>query len=388
MRHVTASQIGEQSSDGILSNSEGGPTVIKAAIVGSGFMAATHARATRAAGGLVDCVVVRREDQLAAARNAVGAARATTDLASVLADPAIEIVHICTPNGSHAALADAAIAAGKHVICEKPLATDGDLADSLTSAAKAGGVIGTVPFVYRFHPLVREMRVRIGAGDLGALSVVHGSYLQDWMASDTDGNWRVDPTAGGRSRAFADIGSHWCDLFEFVTQDRIQSLSAQLKIVFSDRGGKAVHTEDAASVHFRTETGVIGTVVVAQTAAGRKNRLHLEISGSATSLAFDQEEPEQLWVGHRTKTRLLSRDPQILAPGAARYAFLPAGHAQGYQDCFNAFVADTHQAIAGSTPSGLPTFADGARAARLCDAVIESAASGGAWITPHNNGLR
>ena len=345
-------------------------------------MGATHARAIRASGGHVALAVVTKPERLHAAKSVLRADDATTDLAAALADTSIDVVHICTPNDAHADIASAALAAGKPVVCEKPLATDGETAAALAGQAVAHRTITAVPFVYRFHPMVREMRARIRSGQLGELSVAHGSYLQDWMASPAEDNWRVDPSAGGRSRAFADIGSHWCDLFEFVTGDVITEVSAQLRTVFPQRGGRPVRTEDAASVHFRTRSGMLGTMVVSQTAAGRKNRLHLEVSGSGSSLAFDQEESEKLWIGRRDGSIAAVRDPLTLDPTAAPYAFLPAGHPQGYQDCFNAFIADAHSAVLGVVPDGLPTFVDGARAARLCDAVVQSADAAGVWTAP------
>ena len=355
---------------------------LRAAVVGAGFMGATHARAIRASGGYVAAVVTNDPGLAASAQSAVRAEAVTTDLAEVLADETVDVIHVCTPNNTHADIASAVLAAGKPVVCEKPLATDGGVAAALAQQAADSGVMTAVPFVYRFHPMVREMRARVRAGQLGELSVAHGSYLQDWLAgSDTD-NWRVDPAAGGRSRAFADIGSHWCDLFEFVTGDFVTAVSAQVRTVFPHRGGQPVHTEDAASVHLRTRSGLLGTMVISQTAAGRKNRLHLEVSGSDSSLAFDQEDPERLWIGRLDGSVAAQRDPATLDPSAARYAFLPAGHPQGYQDCFNAFVADAHAAVSGAVPDGLPTFADGARAARLCDAVLQSADDAGAWTTP------
>ncbi|MFC7615644.1 Gfo/Idh/MocA family protein [Actinokineospora soli] len=231
--------------------------------------------------------------------------------------------------------------------------------------------------MYRFHPMVRELRARLARGDAGAVSTVIGGYLQDWLSRPTDDNWRVDAAEGGPSRAFADIGSHWCDLFEFVTGDRIARLSAQTAVVQERR--RESSTEDAAVVQFATAGGILGTLVVSQVAAGRKNRLHLEISGTEASFGFDQEDPERLWVGGRAGNSVLLRDPDTLSESAAPYATLPAGHAQGYQDCFDAFVADTYRAVRGTAPDGLPTFADGLRAVRITEAVLASASADGDW---------
>jgi predicted dehydrogenase len=247
-----------------------------------------------------------------------------------------------------------------------------------------------VPFVYRYYPTVREARERVGAGQLGDVRLMHGTYLQDWLLSAQDDNWRVDAELGGASRAFADIGSHWCDLAEFVTGHRIARLSAQTRTVVPKRrhdparaafaaGGedgalRAVATEDVALVQFETDGGAIGSLVVSQVSAGRKNRLWLEIDGAEAATTFDQEDPEVLWWGRRESATLLRRDPATLSSSAARLAFLPAGHPQGYADCFDLFVADAYAAITdGDAPDGLPDFTDGLRAVRLTDAVVSSA---------------
>jgi predicted dehydrogenase len=247
-------------------------------------------------------------------------------------------------------------------------------------AQRQSGRVGTVPFVYRFHPMVREARARVAQGALGRVGSLHGSYLQDWLSRGSDDNWRVDHTRGGPSRAFADIGSHWCDLVEFVSGDRIASLSARASTVQPRRGGDDVRTEDVVTAQFVTAAGVLGTLVISQVAAGRKNRLYLEVSGTDTTLAFDQEIPEMLWVGRREGSQHLLRDPDHLAADAARLSRLPAGHAQGYQDCFDSFVADTYAAIAGEVNDGLPRFGDGVRSALIVEAAMSSAQTGGAWV--------
>ena len=165
---------------------------------------------------------------------------------------------------------------------------------------------------------------------------------------------------------------HWCDLVEFVSGHRIVRLSAQTLIAVPVRRGRPVRTEDVAVVSFQTNRGAAGCVTVSQVSPGRKNRLWFSLDGSAQSLCFDQENPEALWAGTRAAVVHLPRGAQD-SPAAARYSVLPAGHPQGYQDCFDAFVADTYAALTGESPDGLPTFADGLRAARLTEAVLESA---------------
>jgi predicted dehydrogenase len=274
-------------------------------------------------------------------------------------------------------------------ICEKPIATDADQAQALANAAAASGRVAAVPFVYRYYPTVREARERVRAGTSGPVRLIHGSYLQDWLLRPEDDNWRVDQELGGASRAFADIGSHWCDLAEFVTGHRLARLCARTLTALPERikthahaafqsvngGGtaRAVATEDAAIVQFETDGGALGTTVISQISAGRKNRLFLELDGGEEALAFNQEEPEALWVGRREAATLIRRDPAILSPAAQRYATLPAGHPQGYADCFDAFVAEVYAAIRGEAADGMPVFADGLRAARLTDAVLTSA---------------
>jgi predicted dehydrogenase len=302
----------------------------------------------------------------------------TDTVEQLLAADDVDIVHICTPNATHAPLVRAAIAAGKHVICEKPLAVNVLEAQELVALAAAAGLTATVPFVYRFYPTVRESRARVIDGSLGSVRLLHGSYLQDWLALDTDDDWRVDAAAGGASRAFADIGVHWCDLIEFVSGQRISALSARMVVAVPIRGGRPVRTEDAAVVMFETDGGATGSVTISQISHGRKNRLSFTIDGSAESLFFDQENPETLWIGGRDVNRQLLRGTTESA-AAARYSVVPAGHPQGYQDCFAAFVADTYAALTGEPPDGLPTFADGLRAAELTQAVLDSSRKG-SWV--------
>jgi predicted dehydrogenase len=353
-------------------------------IVGGGFMGRVHGRSALVAGAQVVGAVGSSPERAAAAAEATGAEQGFDTLDDLLkAD--VDLIHVCTPNNTHLQVALQALDAGKHVICEKPLATSPKDATGLLAAAEEAGRVGTVPFVYRYHPMVRELRTRIAAGDAGQITSLHGSYLQDWLAEADDDNWRVDDQAGGPSRTFADIGSHWCDLTEFVTGDRIAAISAQTRTIRATRGGVAVRTEDLATAQFRTGAGVVGTVVVSQVAAGRKNRLYLEVSGTESSFGFDQEDPDRLWVGRRVASELLTRDPETLSPPAARVNRLPAGHAQGYQDAFDSFVADSYAAASdGDLPDGLPDFAAGARSAHLVDAVLRSAAADGAWTTVEN----
>jgi predicted dehydrogenase len=356
---------------------------IRAGIVGPGFIGTVHARAVLAAGGVVTRVAASTPEEAARAAERLLSEHAAASAEELITAADVDVVHICTPNFTHAPLADLAIRAGKHVVCEKPLATTPADARRLTTAAADAGVLATVPFVYRYYPTVREVRSRIARGDAGPLRLLHGSYLQDWLSSSEETNWRVDPAWGGTSRAFGDIGVHWCDLMEFATGHRVTRLTAKLVTAAKQRRGGdglvPVGTEDGAVVLFETDGGAAGSVVLSQVSLGRKNRLWFSFDGDAASYVFDQELPDSLWVGGRRENRLVPRGPDTLSPETERYVLLPAGHPQGYQDCFNAFVRDTYAAACGDQPEGLPRFADGLRAATLTAAVVESATCGN-WV--------
>jgi predicted dehydrogenase len=347
----------------------------RSGIVGAGFTGEVHARAVRACGGLLVAVATSTPERSEAAAGRLGASRVARTVEELVAADDIDIIHVCTPNDVHAAITLQAIAAGKHVVCEKPLATDLDGARLLTSTAEEMGVVAAVPFVYRFYPSIRDARDRVRNGDTGQLRLLHGSYLQDWLAEPQDNNWRVDPAKGGESRAFADIGVHWCDLVEFTSGHRIQRVSARLTTTHAERRGavamEGVATEDVALVQFDTDGGAVGSVVVSQVTHGRKNRLWLSLDGDTASLSFDQENPDSLWIGGREQTTLVHRGGSP-RERSGRYNVLPAGHPQGYQDCFNAFIGDVYAAVAGTVPDGLPMFADGLRAASVTHAVVES----------------
>lgn len=344
--------------------------VLRAGIIGGGFMGETHARAARSAGAEVVGVLASSPESTDQAAGAMG----TTAFSSVeeLA-AAVDVVHVCSPNGLHAEHVQAVIAAGAHVVCEKPLSTDSQSAAALVRAADDAGVVGAVPFVYRFHPMVRQARNLVQQGQLGRLLTVRGQYLQDWMLDPGAWNWRVDPAVSGASRAFGDIGSHLVDLVEFVAGERIRRLSSTTSIAYTERDRHAVSTEDAVALTVEFPRGAIGSIMVSQVNAGRKNALTIELAGTASNVVFEQEKPEELWIGGEGSTRVISRDSSVLAHDAARLCTVPAGHPMGYIDAFANFVADTYAAIQGNTPDGLPSFADGARANQVIDAVLESA---------------
>lgn len=348
----------------------------KVGIIGGGFMARTHTAAARAAGAEVVSVISSSPEstEQAAQQLAVSAASSVEQLID-----SVDVVHICSPNGWHAEHVQQVIAAGRHVVCEKPLALSGEQSANLVEQAERAAVVATVPFVYRFHPMARNARSLAQHGDLGRLLTVRGAYLQDWMHHPESQNWRVDPQAGGPSRAFADIGSHITDLLEFISGERIVRLSAQTSIAYPQRGGQDVTTEDAAVLNVQMSSGAIGSLMVSQVNAGRKNALTLELAGSMSNVYFDQEHPDELWVGGPGETRILSREITELSADAHRLSLVPAGHPMGYMDAFSSFARDTYARINGESPPGLPTFADGARANQLIDAVLLSAQTG-QWV--------
>lgn len=348
---------------------------LRTAIAGVGFIGTAHARAAVLAGARLVGVAASTPEHAKAAATRLGADRGYASAEALVVDPEVDVVHVCVPNDQHVALAAAALAHGKHVVCEKPLATDAADADALTRAAMVSGRVTAVPFVYRYHPMVRELRARIREDELGPVHLAHGTYLQDWLSEEADTDWRVDPAIGGPSRAFADIGSHWFDLVEFVLADRVDALSARFANAYEQRPN-----EDIALVQFTTHRGTFGSVVISQTSPGRKNALTIELSGTRASARFDQERPGSLWLGRRRESTIVPADPDVLHPDAARLVVCPPGHPQGYLDCVDRFVADAYAAIGGASPEGLPTFEDGRRAVHIADAAQRSAADNGRWV--------
>ena len=363
-------------------------TTPRVAIAGTGMIGKVHLDSARAAGAEVVGVLGSSPSRGEDAARRWGVARAFRSLEDAL-DSGIDVLHVCSPNDTHRDYAVAAMKRGIHVICEKPLAISASDAQQMVEIAQAAGVVTAVPFVYRYHPLVREIRARRIAGEFGELLLAHGSYLQDWLVAPSSSSWRVDAAVGGRSRAFADIGSHWCDLVEFLSGEEIVTVQACTSIAYEQRprtGGASfsgsateemmtVRTEDTAVATFTTARGMLVNTVISQVAAGRKNRLWIELDGSLGSAVFDQENPNSVWLGREDGAVIVQRGDPSASAQQARLNRVPAGHPQGYADAFTAFVADVYSAIRGEAPEGLPTFADGLRAVQLTQAVLDSAQS-------------
>lgn len=376
-----------------------------AALVGTGFIGSVHLDALRRLGipitGIVGSSQARAEQKAAE----WGVDRAYANYEEMLADEAVDVVHITSPNDHHFEQARAALIGGKHVICEKPLAMDSTETRELAALAESTGLIAAVNFNVRFYPQVHEMRERIAAGVVGAPFLVTGSYQQDWLLHDTDWNWRVESARGGELRVVGDIGSHWFDLASFVTGQRIVEVMADLTTfvpvrrrpvgevaTFAAATGDTqeyrVTSEDAASILVRLSGGARGVVTVSQVSAGRKNAIAIEVNAAEASLSWKGERPEELWIGHRGKPNEVSlRDPSQLSPGAQAVTGLPGGHSEGFENAFKSLYASVYADVrAGrrSPDSRYATFDDGHHEAQVVEAVAESARTG-AWVTVGQN---
>ena len=370
---------------------------LRTAVIGTGFVGPFHVDAARRS-GLADVVVMAgsNPDRTATRARSLGVPKATTDVDDVLSDPEVDVVHVCTPNDSHVDLARRALDAGKHVVVEKPLALSLGDATELARLAATSGRHAMVAFTYRGYPMIRRARQLVGDGELGTLRLVHGAYLQDWLADETDYNWRLEP-ASGASRAVADIGSHWVDTTEYVSGRRVSAVLADFATfmpsrlrpataaaAFESSSGQReevpIASEDAATILLRFEDGSRGAVVISQVSPGRKNAFGFEIAGSKASLAWEQERPESLWIGSRSETRRLHREPDPVSTGVPS---LPAGHPEGWAEALRDVLRPFYAAIAaGESPSTdgsampYPTLADGVRAVAVVEAVVASARSG------------
>ena len=375
-------------------------------LVGPGFVGAHHIDAVRRL-GFVDVVAVAASNEASARRkaDALGVPKAYGSFEALVADPDIHVVHNTTPNHLHVPVILAALAHGKHVISDKPLAVTAADARMLLDAANKAGVVHAVTFNYRGNPLVQHAREMIAAGDLGPVHFIHGAYLQDWLLEDTDFSWRLEPEKGGESSAVGDIGSHWCDLVQHVTGQRIVEVLADLTTVVGTRmkpsasteafarTGEApreavtIRSEDLATILLRFDGGAKGSVSVGQVCAGHKNGLWFEANGRHASLRWEQERQNELWIGRRgAANEVLAKDPSLLMPGARPYARLPGGHQEGWADAFCNVMRDIYGFIAAGKRPGDPrppafaTFEDGYHSACIVDAVLESHRRGAAWV--------
>jgi predicted dehydrogenase len=347
---------------------------LRAGIVGAGFMAGVHARAIRDCGNDVVGIASSSLESAQQAASQLNIPNSYGSWKDLVASPEVEVVHICTPNEFHAEIILAATKNNKDIVCEKPISITFEEALEIQSAVSQSKSGFAVPFAYRFYPVVREMRARVQRGDAGRVHLMHGSYLQDWLADSNSSNWRVDSASGGASRAFADIGIHWCDLMEFVSGDRIVKLIANTAKAYDSRSGKAVATEDISNIIFETKRGATGSLTVSQVSHGRKNRLWLELDGSKASFSFNQENPDSFWIGGQSSNQIVMHGNETMESNdSKRLSNLPSGHPNGYQDAFNFFMADAYAGFQGNEVEGTPGLVDGVRSAALVQAVLESA---------------
>ena len=376
---------------------------IRAGVVGVGFIGVAHVEALRRLGVDVAAVVGSSPERTRAKAEAAGLPPAVDSLDALLADDSIDVVHVASPNHLHAEQVLAVLDAGKHVVCEKPLALTSAETAELLARAQAAGKVHAVCFNVRSYPLARQLHAMVRDGAIGAPRFVTGSYLQDWLLRDTDWNWRLVPDQAGALRAVADIGSHWLDLARYVTGRRVTEVFADLHTFVPVRRHPAgpvetfaaadpdqelveepMTSDDAAGILLRFEDGTRGTVVISQVAAGRKNSITIEVDGADAALAWYSEDPDRLWIGHRGRpNEILQRDPSLLAPEAAALAAYPGGHVEGYPDTFRALFSEVYADVANDAPSAeptYPTFADGHDALCVTEAVARSAASG-CWTT-------
>jgi predicted dehydrogenase len=388
-------------------NKQGEQKRVGIGIIGAGFVGPHHLDAVRRL-GFVDIVAVAGSSEESGRRKAkqLGALKGYGSYEQLIADPEVEVVHVATPNDLHYPVISAALARGKHVISDKPLAATAAQASQLAEQAKRADVVTAVTFNYRGNPLVQQARHAIARGDIGKPTFLHGYYLQDWLLKDTDYSWRLDPEKGGGSSALGDIGSHWCDLAQHMTGLRITHVLGDITTVipkrkrprvsreaFQSSAGAAdletvnVAVEDLASVLVKFDNGAKGCFTAGQVCAGHKNDLVLEVCGSKASVSWRQEHQNELWIGHRDKANeLLQKDPSLLDSEVRAYAHLPGGHQEGWADAFCNLMRDIYGFIAaGKRPEAgeshvFASFEEAARVNRIVEAVLESAQRGGVWM--------
>jgi predicted dehydrogenase len=368
---------------------------IKVAVIGTGFMGRVHTEAIRRLGN-VEVVAVADVTADLAERfgRQFGVERATGDYRTLLADAGIEALHVCTPNALHCPISKEVMLAGKHVLCEKPLALSSAEARELVDVAKATGAVNCLNHNLRYYPVVQHIRQMVAGGELGEVLVVQGTYSQDWLLYDTDWNWRIDAKENGPLRVMGDIGSHWMDMVQHLTGLKITALCADLQIFHKTRkrpktavetfAGKTLRPEDYDEIPIETEDfGAVlvrlgdrarGAFTASQVNTGCKNRLQMEIFGTKAGVIWNQERPDELWVGQRnTPSYLIIKDPALLAEKARSFADLPGGHSEGYDDAHKQVFRRFYQRVADRSASiDYPTFADGLQMMQLLEKVLES----------------
>jgi predicted dehydrogenase len=376
---------------------------IRVGIVGTGFIGPAHLEALRRNNinvvGLAEATAELAVEKAAA----LGIRKAYKSYEAMLADPDIDVIHLATPNYLHFPHAKASLEAGKHVVCEKPLAMNSTQSAELVRIAQESGKVNVINFNIRFYPMAQQARAMVQNGEIGDLFILQGSYLQDWLLLPTDWNWRLESDLGGTLRAVGDIGSHWLDLISFITGLKAKEVFADFKTMHpirkkpikpletfagkmltpGDYEDKPITTEDYASILLHYENDVRGVLTVSQVSSGRKNRIYFEINGSKASLSWNGERPNELWIGQRSSpNQVILKDPSLLSPEAQAIASYPGGHNEGFPDTFKQLYNKVYNYISAgdfSAKPDFPTFADGHYEQVLCEA-IERSAREGRWI--------
>jgi predicted dehydrogenase len=374
---------------------------IGTAVIGSGFIGTVHIEALRRIGVNVVGLLGSTQARAAARADQVNLGHAYGSLDELLADDRVHVVHVTSPNELHYPQVKAILAAGRHVVCEKPLAMTSVESAALVRLAADSGLVNAVNFNIRFYPLNQHVAAFVGEGGIGDVRLITGRYFQDWLLFDTDWNWRLEPERGGALRAIGDIGSHWLDLTTFLSGCHVTSVMADLTTFIPVRHRPAgpvetfsteraaetipveIRTEDVATVLLRYDSGARGQFAVSQLSPGRKNSLQYEIDGSSSAVAWDSEQPEQLWIGHRDRpNELLLRNPALMNASGGQAARLPGGHVEGFFDTFGALFTAIYEDVLAGRPSATPrypTFAEGHDEVLVGDAIAESARSGH-WV--------
>ena len=368
-----------------------------AAVIGTGFIGTVHIGALRRLGVPICGVLGSTGPRGAARARDLGVVRAYADLDALLADPAVQVVHVTSPNALHYPQVKAILRAGKHVVCEKPLAMTSAESAEMVALAKSSGKVAAVCYNTRFYPLNQQMRGMVASGEIGDIRLITGHYHQDWLAHDIDWNWRLEADEGGVLRSVGDIGTHWLDLTSFLTGLKPVEVLADLATfiplrhrptgpveTFAQTTGatepQTITTDDAALILLRYPNGAKGSLTTSQVSFGRKNGMTWEIAGSKAAAAWGAETPDHLWIGHRGQpNQILQRDQSLMNALGAAAARLPAGHVEGFADTFHALFAAVYTDIraGGRQPqSTWASFEDGHFEMLLCDAVLASAKSG------------
>ncbi|MCF1710975.1 Gfo/Idh/MocA family oxidoreductase [Tabrizicola sp. J26] len=373
---------------------------IGAAVIGTGFIGTVHLEALRRLGVPVRGVLGSSPERAADRATALGVARAYRSLAELLEDPSVDVVHVTSPNVAHFDQVMQILAAGRHVVCEKPLAMTSAQSAEMVAAASITGKVAAVCYNTRFYPLNQHAHRMVADGALGEVRLVTGHYHQDWLVKPTDWNWRLETEEGGELRSVGDIGTHWMDLTSFITGQKVVSVMADLATFLPERQKpvgpvetfaaatgatqtRQIRTDDAATILLRFANGARGTVSTSQVSPGRKNSLVWDIAGSAASAAWNSETPDHLWIGHRdAPNQILQRDAALMNVAGAAAAALPGGHVEGFADTFRALFRQVYSDVALGARGPDATYAgfeDGHREMLFCDAVLKSARSG-RWV--------